>query len=75
MKSFSSADFIYRAVYKVLYSLIQLHKEVVKLPPNYTLDEVADDLKRYPFFADCIRALDSTHLPVSIKGGYKRQAP
>jgi len=75
MKSFGSADFIYKAVYKVLCGLVQLHKKVVKLPLNYTLDKVADDPKRYPFFADCIGALNSTHLPVSIKGGYKRQAP
>ena len=52
-----------------------MHKELVNLPKNTTLDEIVDDPKRYPFFADCIRALDSTHLPIAIKGGYKQQAP
>jgi hypothetical protein len=64
----------YRAVHEVLPGLLKLHKEVVELPQNVTLDEIAEDPKRYPFFGDCIGALDGTHLPVSIKG-YKKQAP
>ena len=59
-------------VYKVLPGLVQLHKEVIKLPPNYTLDEIIDDPKYYPFFTNYIKALNSTHLLVLIKG---RQAP
>ena len=62
-------------MYAVLPGLLKLHKEVVKLPKNQTPDNIVDDPKRYPFFADCIGALDGTHLPVSIKGGYKEQAP
>jgi len=34
-----------------------------------------DDPKQYPFFANCIGALDGTHLPIAIQGGHKRQAP
>jgi hypothetical protein len=45
------------------------------LPKNNTLDKVIDNLKRYPFFANCIRALNGTHLLVVIKGGYRKQAP
>ena len=52
-----------------------MYKELVNLPKNTTLNEIIDNPKRYPFFADCIRALDGTHLLVLIKGGYKRQAP
>jgi len=52
-----------------------LHKELVNLPKNTTPDNIVDDPKQYPFFADCIRALNGTHLPITIKGGYKRQAP
>ena len=62
-------------MYAVLPGLLKLYKEVVKLPKNQTPDNIVDDPKRYPFFADCIGALDGTHLPVSIKGGYKEQAP
>ena len=52
-----------------------MHKELVNLPKNTTLDEIVDDPKRYLFFADCIRALNGTHLLIAIKGGYKKQAP
>jgi len=65
----------YRAVYEVLPGLLKLYKEVVRLPKNVTLEEIAEDPKRYPFFADCIGALDGTYLPISIKGGYTKQAP
>jgi hypothetical protein len=51
-----------------------LHKELVNLPKNTTLDEIVNDLKRYPFFANYIRVLDSTYPLIAIKGGYKKQA-
>ena len=54
---------------------MQLYKKVIKLPKNNTLDEVIDDLKQYPFFVNCIEVLNSTHLLVVIKGGYRKQAP
>jgi len=38
------------------------------------LDKIVDNPKRYPFFADCIKALNGTHLLIAIKGGYKKQA-
>ena len=62
-------------MYKVLPSLLKLYKEVVRLPINSTPEEITNNPKRYPFFADCIRALDGTHLPISVPGGYIRQAP
>jgi len=62
-------------VYKVLPSLLKLYKEVVQLPRNFTLEEIANNPKQYPFFADCIRALNGTYLPISVAGGYIRQAP
>ena len=39
------------------------------------LDEIVDNLKRYPFFANCIKVLNSMYLLIAIKGGYKKQAP
>lgn len=52
-----------------------MYKEVIWLPKNITLEEIIDDPKRYPFFTDCIGALDGTHFPISVKGGYTIQAP
>ena len=39
------------------------------------IDNIVDNLKQYLFFANCIKALNSTYLLITIKGGYKRQAP
>jgi hypothetical protein len=52
-----------------------LYKEVIQLLKNITLEEITENPKQYPFFADCIGALDSTYLPISIIGGYIKQAP
>ena len=65
----------YRAVYEVLPGLLKLYKEVVRLPKNSTLEEITNNPKQYPFFADCIGALNGTYLLISIPGGYTRQAP
>ena len=62
-------------MYKVLSSLLKLYKEVIQLPKNVTLEEIIDNPKQYPFFINCIGALDSTYFPISIKGGYIIQAP
>ena len=62
-------------MYEVLPGLLKLHKEVVQLSKNITLEEIIDDPKQYPFFANCIGALNGTHFPISIKGGYTMQAP
>ena len=36
------------------------------MPKNNTLDEVIDNLKWYPFFADCIGVLDGSHVLISV---------
>ena len=57
-------------MYEVLPGLLKLHREIVKPPLNQTPEEILADPKRHPYFADCIRALDGTHLPIFVKGGY-----
>ena len=64
-----------RVIYEVLPSLLKLHREIVKLLPNQTPEEILADLKCHPYFADYIGALDGTHLLIFIKGGYVKQAP
>ena len=59
----------------LLPGLLKLHREIVKLPPNQTPEEILADPKSHPYFADCIGALDGMHLPIFVKGGYVRQAP
>jgi hypothetical protein len=63
---FTRASLVYRVVYIVLLRLVKLYKELVNLLKNTILDKIVDNLKQYPFFADCIRALNSTYLLVTI---------
>ena len=53
---------IHRSFYQVLDALLWLHKEVVVLPSDRTPDEIEQDNKRWPYFADCVGALDGTHI-------------
>jgi len=48
-----------------------MYKKLIILPKNATLDKIVDNLKQYPFFANYIRVLNSTYLPIAIKGGHK----
>jgi hypothetical protein len=64
-----------RVVYEVLPGLLKLHREIVKPPPNQTPEEILADPKCHPYFADCIGALDGTHLPIFVKGGNIKQSP
>lgn len=52
--------------HEVLNALCKLHKDIVKLPPNQTPERVESDDKMWPFFADCIGALDGSHIPISV---------
>jgi len=52
-----------------------LYKELINLLKNTILNEIVDNLKQYPFFANYIKALNSIYLLIVIKGGYKKQAP
>jgi len=52
----------------VLRALLKLHQHVVQLPkPTRPLDRrIAFDRKYYPYFKDCIGALDGTHIPAFV---------
>jgi DDE superfamily endonuclease len=51
---------IHLAFYEVLHGLLLLHQEVVNLPPDKTPDRIKEDNKFWPYFADCVGALDGT---------------
>jgi hypothetical protein len=46
--------------------MLLLHCAVITPAPNETLDEIKDDPKRWPYFADCVGALDGCHIPICI---------
>jgi DDE superfamily endonuclease len=57
---------IHLAFYQVLNALLFLHKDVVTLPQDRTPDEIEQNDKHWPYFADCIGALDGTHIDAWI---------
>jgi hypothetical protein len=61
---------LYRSFHEVLTALLPLHKAVVQQSKE---DEavsmcIAGDPKYAPYFADCVVALDGTHVDVYVSG-------
>lgn len=54
--------------HEVLKALWILHEKIVILPgPNEPLDSrIAEDTKYFPYFENCLGALDVTHLPAHV---------
>lgn len=47
--------------------LRSLYKKVVSLPPDETPLEIRDNSKLWPYFMDCLGAVDGTLIPISVK--------
>jgi hypothetical protein len=65
----------YSAFHETLTALLALHKEIVLPPSTEPPIQIIGEDKRWPYFADCIGALDGSHIPVHVVGGYTVQAP
>ncbi|XP_017635871.1 uncharacterized protein LOC108477913 [Gossypium arboreum] len=50
----------------VLRAILKLYKLVIRLPDKSTPSEIRNNPRFYPYFKDCIEALDETHVPASI---------
>lgn len=63
-----SLDTVSRVFKEVLYALITLHKHTVKMPQSNTSlsSRIAGNPKYYPFFKDCIGALDGSHISAFV---------
>ena len=59
---------IHSCFHEVLDALLILHTHFVSLPTANTpiASRIFDDDKYYPFFEDCIGALDGTHIPMFV---------
>lgn len=66
-----SGETVSRHFHQVLDAVLGLKNQYIKLPTeNAPLPlEIASNPKFYPFFKDCIGAIDGTHLPVTIAEG------
>lgn len=63
-----SGETISRVFYEILDALVLLYKEVVRLPTEDTPlgSRIADYPEYFPYFKDCLGALDSTHVLIHV---------
>lgn len=58
---------ISESFHRVLHALTQLHQKNVRLPPDKTPDFIESDPRFYPYFMDCLGAIDGTYIPIAVK--------
>ncbi|XP_038685894.1 protein ALP1-like [Tripterygium wilfordii] len=63
---YRSVDAIHRCFKLVLKAVLKLHRHVIKLPDESTPSKISSSLRFYPYFKDCIGALDKTHVRASV---------
>ncbi|KAK5824347.1 hypothetical protein PVK06_019118 [Gossypium arboreum] len=72
---YRSTETIHRYFRVVLRAILKLYKLVIRLPDELTPSEIRNNLRFYPYFKDCIGALDGTHVrasvPLNIQGRFR----
>uniref|UniRef100_A0A2N9HM00 DDE Tnp4 domain-containing protein n=1 Tax=Fagus sylvatica TaxID=28930 RepID=A0A2N9HM00_FAGSY len=70
-----SVETIHRYFRVVLKGVFLLYKHVVRLPDNETHPDIRNNRRFYPYFKDCIGAIDGTHIrasvPIEIQGRFR----
>ncbi|KAH1082651.1 hypothetical protein J1N35_022412 [Gossypium stocksii] len=70
-----SIETIHRYFKVVLRAILKLYKLVIRLPNESTPSEIKNNPRFYPYFKDCIEALDKTHVresvPLIIQGRFR----
>ncbi|KAK9988631.1 hypothetical protein SO802_028870 [Lithocarpus litseifolius] len=70
-----SIETAYRYFKIVLKAVLQLYRHVVRLPDNSTPPEIRNSRRFYPYFKDCVGAIDGTHVrasvPIEIQGRFR----
>jgi hypothetical protein len=61
-----SIETISRNFHEVLNALLHLYKDVVKGPSPELSELIEDDDRFWPYFEDCVGAIDGTHIPVYV---------
>ena len=63
-----SGDTVSHIFHEVLNSLIPLHAEIVNLPTKDDVlhPRIGEDTKYFPYFRNCLGALDGTHIPTHV---------
>ncbi|XP_040948120.1 uncharacterized protein [Gossypium hirsutum] len=68
---YRSTETVHRYFRVVLRAILKLYRLVIRLPNESNPSEIRNNPRFYPYFKDCIGALDGTHIrasvPLSIK--------
>ncbi|KAK5771483.1 hypothetical protein PVK06_047687 [Gossypium arboreum] len=72
---YRSTETVHRYFRVVLRAILKLYKLVIRLPNESIPSEIRNNPRFYPYFKDCIGALDGTHvrasIPLSIHGRFR----
>ncbi|PPS08317.1 hypothetical protein GOBAR_AA12330 [Gossypium barbadense] len=72
---YRSTETIHRYFRVVLRAILKLYKLVIRLPDESIPSEIRNNPRFYPYFKDCIGALDGTHVrafvPLNIQGRFR----
>ncbi|KAK5836871.1 hypothetical protein PVK06_012675 [Gossypium arboreum] len=72
---YRSTETIHRYFRVVLRAILKLYKLVIRLPDGSIPSEIRNNPRFYPYFKDCIGALDGTHVrasvPLNIQGRFR----
>ncbi|XP_052880485.1 uncharacterized protein LOC108481472 [Gossypium arboreum] len=75
MLYYRSTETVHRYFRVVLRAILKLYKLVIRLPNESIPSEIRNNPRFYPYFKDCIGALDGTHvrasIPLSIHGRFR----
>ncbi|KAK5846972.1 hypothetical protein PVK06_003273 [Gossypium arboreum] len=70
---YRSTETIHRYFRVVLRAILKLYKLVIRLPDESTPSEIRNNPMFYPYFKDCIGALDGTHVCASVQLNIQRR--
>ena len=72
---YRSTETVHRYFRVVLRAILKLYRLVIRLPDESTPSEIRNNPRFYPYFKDCIGALDGTHIrasvPLSMQGRFR----
>ncbi|GMJ08497.1 hypothetical protein like AT5G41980 [Hibiscus trionum] len=72
---YRSTETIHRYFKIMLRAISKLYKLVIRLPDESTPPKIRNNPRFYPYFKDCVGALDGTHVcasvPLSIQGRFR----
>ena len=65
-----SGETITRVLYEAMNALMCIHPSYIRPPSSDVPRQIQSDSRFFPYFKDCIGALDGTHIPAVVPASY-----